>query len=148
MTGEGAFPEEIARTQHRHDRFFAGPRQHGDLDAALLDVHDGVARLTLREDDLPFWIGRHAPCRTGGPEEGLSVEGWSFLAWLNAACFRSCHRESSELSHATPARGGGGRECERAINAPGLTQIRRPLEGDGSGGKNSVLRLARSHPCC
>ena len=54
LTRQRTFPEKVAATQHRHHRLFAGPRQHRNLDAALLDVHDGVARLTLREDSLPF----------------------------------------------------------------------------------------------
>ena len=89
LTGEGAFPEEIARPQHRHDRFFAGSRQHRDLDAPLLNVQDRVTRLALRKDDLFFWICRNAPCRTGGLEKSLGVEDRSFVAWLSAIGFCS-----------------------------------------------------------
>ena len=44
-------------------------------DAALLNVHDGIARLPLREDDFPFGICRHAPRGACGREEGFGVEG-------------------------------------------------------------------------
>src|SRR5688500_20067612 len=62
----------------------------------FLNVQDRVARLALREDDFPLRIRCNAPCRTGGPEKRLGVEGRSFLVGLDSACFRSWHRKSGK----------------------------------------------------
>jgi hypothetical protein len=48
---------------------------NGDLDLALLDVEDGICRVSLREDCLIFPIARHAPPAAHGAEEHLDVEG-------------------------------------------------------------------------
>jgi hypothetical protein len=52
LAGKAAFAEEVAGAEHRHHSFPAGLREHRQLDAALLDVHDGVARVALGEHDL------------------------------------------------------------------------------------------------
>src|SRR5690606_18756274 len=91
LTRERTFPEEVTRTQHGHHGFLASPGEHRDLDAALLDVHDGVARLTLREDGLPLRVRHDAPRRTSGLEERLGVERRWLPAWPHAPGFGSGH---------------------------------------------------------
>src|SRR5579864_3634553 len=43
-----ALAKKVSRTEHRDYRFFSGPIHHGELHAALLDVHDAIRSLTLR----------------------------------------------------------------------------------------------------
>ena len=74
LSRETSLAKEIARAQHGHDRFSAGRGEHRELDAALLDVHHGVALIALREDHLGRPI-LHDPLRQSGRiEKGLGVE--------------------------------------------------------------------------
>jgi hypothetical protein len=116
LTGQCPFPEEISRAQHRHHGFFASPGEHRDLDAALLNVHDGIARLPLREDDCSLGKCRHVPRSALGRKDGFGVESRWSRAWLNASCFRFRHRESSELSHANARSEAASIPC-RAVGA-------------------------------
>ena len=56
LTGQRALAEEVARAQHRDDRFLAGVREDREPDGAGLDVHDAVARVALREDGRRFGV--------------------------------------------------------------------------------------------
>ena len=81
MTRQCPLTEEVARPQHRHDRLFSAPRQHRKLDGALLNVHDGVGRITLRENDVGGLIGRDCFPRPGGTEKRFRVEPRLLLAF-------------------------------------------------------------------
>ena len=48
--------------------------------------------MTLREDGSTLLVGRNAPCRTDGRQEGPGFEGGALLARLNTASFRFRHR--------------------------------------------------------
>ena len=51
LSRQGPLTEEVARSQHRHDRFLAGVGNDAELHTARLDVKDAVAGVTLGEDD-------------------------------------------------------------------------------------------------
>ena len=59
LTGQRAFTEEVAWTQHRDDRLFADLGQYRELDRTLLDVFDVLARIALREDDISPLVLHH-----------------------------------------------------------------------------------------
>jgi len=48
---EAPLAKEVTRPQDRHDRFFAQPRLHRELDAPLLQVEHVGGGIPLREDD-------------------------------------------------------------------------------------------------
>jgi hypothetical protein len=67
--------EELAGPQHRHHRLLAHPGEHRNLDASFLDVHDGIARLSLGEHRFSFGIGRDAS--RPRIQQRIGVEGWA-----------------------------------------------------------------------
>ena len=58
--------KEVAGAQHRHDRFLAGVGEDPELHAALLNVDDAIAGVTLRVDDLSA-VGARRPSRLRHP---------------------------------------------------------------------------------
>jgi hypothetical protein len=50
LADQARFAEKVPGAEHCHHGFFAGSREHRQLDAAALDVHHRVAGLALRED--------------------------------------------------------------------------------------------------
>jgi len=50
LARQAAFSKKIARTQNRHNGFFAGLIHHRQLHAAFLNVHDALGGIALRED--------------------------------------------------------------------------------------------------
>ncbi len=69
MTRQRPLTEEITRPEHRHDGLLAARRQHRELDGALLDVQDAVGGISLGENDLGAFIGRHCCPRPCGTEK-------------------------------------------------------------------------------
>jgi hypothetical protein len=57
MTGQGALPEEVARSGQPHDGLFTSVRQHRQLDGAFLDVEDAIGRMALGEYDVCGAVG-------------------------------------------------------------------------------------------
>ena len=51
LCGETALTKEVTLTQDGDDGLFTGPRENGELDAAVLNVEDIGGWLPLREDD-------------------------------------------------------------------------------------------------
>ena len=52
LTRQAPFAKELADPQHRHDGLSACLREHRELHATLLDVHDVIAPVALSEDDV------------------------------------------------------------------------------------------------
>ena len=52
LAGQTPLAEEISGSEHRHHRFSTGLRQHGQFDAARLNVRDILAGVPLPEDGL------------------------------------------------------------------------------------------------
>ena len=50
LARKAAFPQKIARSQNRHNGFFAGLIDHSKLHAAFLNVQDILRGIALRED--------------------------------------------------------------------------------------------------
>ena len=46
------FSKKIARSKHRHNGFFANLINHSELHAAILNVHDSLGGISLREDSF------------------------------------------------------------------------------------------------
>src|SRR5581483_8680952 len=60
------------------DRLLSLLGYNADFDLALLDVEDGIRRLTLGEDFFVFAIRPYSPAATHAVEKGLHIE-WNFL---------------------------------------------------------------------
>lgn len=66
--------KEIPRSQHGHDRLFAGFVDDGEPYSACLNVEDIPARIALREDRFFFLEFRDLPSHTRRIEKFLGVE--------------------------------------------------------------------------
>ena len=75
LAGEASFAEEVARTEHRHDGFLAGRRQHRELHAAVLDVEHAVGLAALGEDDRAAGEADDPPRDAGRVEKRMQIEG-------------------------------------------------------------------------
>src|SRR5207247_6241867 len=108
MTRQRPLAEEVSRPQHRHDRLLAAARQHRELDRALLNVQDGVGRITLGENEISGSIGCDCFSRPGRTEKLLHVE---------ARLLPGLHDRLETLFIIAPAADGvyyrtsGGRRC-------------------------------------
>src|SRR5258708_4432125 len=83
---EAALAEEIPGAEHRHDRLPAGLRQHRQLDAARLNVHDVFAGISLREDGGAVRVLGDRFRDARGVEKRLHVE----VGHGSMDAFRSC----------------------------------------------------------
>ena len=77
LAGQRPFPEEVSGTHDADDRLLAGLGNDRQLDAALLNVEDALARLTLDEDRRGCWIVDGLSRDARGIEERLGVESTS-----------------------------------------------------------------------
>jgi len=50
LARHAALSKKVTRAKHRDHRFLAGPIHNGKFHAALLDVHDAISSIALRED--------------------------------------------------------------------------------------------------
>jgi hypothetical protein len=66
--------KEIPRSQHGHDRLFAGFVDDGEPYSACLNVEDIPAGIALREDRCFFLEFRDLPSHTRRIEKFLGVE--------------------------------------------------------------------------
>src|SRR5947207_5848603 len=93
LTGEGAFPEEVARAHYSYNGLLASLGQHRQLHPALLNVEDGVRRIALGENGRRRRVVRPTFVHSRRIQERLGVEYTSSL---------ECHGDPLTLS-GTPA---------------------------------------------
>ena len=60
--------------QNRNDGFLAFGGEHGELDPALLNVEDGVRRISLRKDDLLLFGLKNSFPTVDFGEKGREIE--------------------------------------------------------------------------
>src|SRR4029453_11644274 len=120
LAGERPLTEEVARAQYPHDRLLPSLGQHRQLDAALLNVENGVGGSALRENDCRCCVACAGAGHPGRIEEGLGVK--------YAPCLR-CHRYPVRISD-TPGRS----ESTRRVSERWATVMdRKDLVASGSG---------------
>ena len=78
LARKAPFPKKIARSQNRHDGFFAGLIDHSKLHTAFLNVHDILRGIALREDGFfSSKLGYLSP-QTGRVEKQFHIESRAF----------------------------------------------------------------------
>jgi hypothetical protein len=74
LSGQAALAEKVALAMERDDRLLAPLGYDAELDPALLDIEDGIRRVSLREDLLIVSVVRNVAAAISGVEELFEVE--------------------------------------------------------------------------
>src|SRR5260370_20355478 len=74
LTRNAALAKKRVRTKHRDYRHLTRRAKHGEFYVALLDVHDGLGRLTLTVNLLVFPEFSDLSCHSRNIEKGLRLE--------------------------------------------------------------------------
>ena len=75
---KAAFAKEIAGPKDRYDGFFAGFINHSKFHAAVLNVHDRLRGIALREDGFFFLKCVYFSAQPGRVEEQFHIENRDF----------------------------------------------------------------------
>jgi len=108
LARHASLAKKVARTEHGDDGFLSGAIDHGELHAALLDVHDAIGGRSLRIDRFASAKFGNFSRHSGGIEEDLRVERLQLVGFFSFAIQAKISLRALSLMH--------GLACENALS--------------------------------